>query len=102
MASQQPIRAEGRSVMTVRKGIRWRFWLESALALASASLLILTLVVPDWIELVTGLDPDAGNGAVELGISLGLAICALGSAAAASMDFRRRNRKVAAALGVDR
>jgi hypothetical protein len=36
-----------------------------ALAVTSAFLALLTLVVPDWIEAVFHVDPDGGNGSLE-------------------------------------
>jgi hypothetical protein len=36
-----------------------------ALAVTSAFLALLTLVVPDWIEAVFRVDPDGGNGSLE-------------------------------------
>jgi hypothetical protein len=48
--------------------LRLRFWLESAVALGSAFLFVLTLVWPDWIEGVFGTDPDHGSGALEWAI----------------------------------
>lgn len=49
--------------------LRW-IWLASIGALA------LTLALPDWLEAL-GLEPDAGNGAAEAGIALGLAVVAV-------------------------
>src|SRR5438094_9632 len=43
--------------------LRQRFWIELALALASAALLVVTLLWNEWIELVFHVDPDAGSGA---------------------------------------
>ena len=42
-----------------------RFWVEVALALASALTVVLVLLRPDWIEVLFGVDPDAGTGVVE-------------------------------------
>jgi len=87
--------------MSAQGPFRSRFWLESALALISAVCLVATLLRPDWIELIIGLDPDASGGGLELGVSLGLGIIALASAVAASVDFRSARRKIAASLATD-
>lgn len=42
-----------------------RSHLETGLAALSAGLALLTLVMPSWIEELTGIDPDGGNGMVE-------------------------------------
>jgi hypothetical protein len=44
---------------------RRRFWLECALALVSATLTLGTVFVHDWIEVLFGIDPDAGGGQLE-------------------------------------
>jgi hypothetical protein len=51
-------------------GLRPRFWVEVALAGVSASLFVATVVVPDWIEVVFGVDPDRGSGALEVLVSV--------------------------------
>ena len=45
--------------------LRLRFWIELGLAVLSALSLLLTLVWKEWIELLTGLDPDNGSGSAE-------------------------------------
>jgi hypothetical protein len=42
-----------------------KFWIESCLAAASGVLCIVTLITPDWIEVVFHVDPDGGSGALE-------------------------------------
>ena len=44
---------------------RARFYVESALAVAFALVTALLLWHPDWIEVLTGADPDHGSGAAE-------------------------------------
>lgn len=51
--------------------------LRAAVAALAAVAAALTLLVPDWIEALTGLDPDAGSGAVEVTAVLALAGIAL-------------------------
>lgn len=59
------------------------------LAVACAALVALTIAVPDWIEAVFGVDPDAGSGALEW------LICILASTAA--LGFGRRAVRAAVA-----
>jgi hypothetical protein len=49
----------------MRTQLRMRFWIESALATVCAFLLILTVLVKDWIELIFGFDPDEHSGSAE-------------------------------------
>ncbi|MET7701270.1 ABC transporter permease [Streptomyces sp. NPDC005485] len=69
--------------------VRPRFWLETTLGGLSGLLFLLTLVWPEWIETLLGLDPDAGSGAAEwLVVALAAAvtaICLLG----ARIEWRR-------------
>lgn len=53
-----------------------RFQLARAVALAAAGLAVLTAVVPEWIEAVTPVDPDAGSGALEWAVVLVLVLLA--------------------------
>ena len=55
------------------RGLRIRYRVECALAALSSAALLITLVVPDWLEHVTGSEPDGGNGGTEWGIAAGLA-----------------------------
>lgn len=70
-------------------GRRRRFWVEAGLSGASAALAILTLITREWIEALTGWDPDHGNGSVEWAVALGLAVAALVFALIARAEFHR-------------
>jgi len=54
--------------------IRRRFWAEVALGSLSLALLVLTLTTADWIEVLFGVDPDSGSGALEWTVVCGLAV----------------------------
>jgi hypothetical protein len=47
-------------------GLRVRFWVEAVMATLSTILLIVTAMVPNWLESISQFDPDKGNGAFEL------------------------------------
>jgi hypothetical protein len=71
-------------------GLRRRLRLEIVLAALSAVLCALTLVVPEWIEELTGgWEPDSGSGALEWIIAGGFLVAAVVSAVLARRDYRR-------------
>ena len=45
--------------------MRARAWLETFLAALAAGLAVLTLISHEWIEVLTGMDPDEGSGSLE-------------------------------------
>jgi len=45
--------------------MRARFWIELFAAVLCGLLAILTLTAGEWIEILFGLDPDAGSGTAE-------------------------------------
>jgi hypothetical protein len=49
----------------MRSKRRTRFWVEVAVTAVSATLLVVTLLWSDWIEVVFGFDPDGGDGSLE-------------------------------------
>ena len=55
-----------------------RLWIETVLGVMSAIALIMTLLMPDWIERIFGFEPDGGNGSTEWGWAISLAIVTLG------------------------
>lgn len=68
--------------------LRVRVWVEMAAALSAGVLGILTIFWRDWIELVTGWDPDRQNGSVEWILVLGLAAVAVAVGFAARRHWR--------------
>ena len=71
---------------------RWQA--EAVLAVLAAALGVLTVAVPAWIEVLTGLDPDAGSGTLEILIAVGL-FASAGIAAWAARRHRRHGAEVA-------
>ena len=71
---------------------RRRFLVETALAVVSAALLLLTLLWKDWIELVFRVDPDGGSGALEWAITAVALAVAVASGVLAHRD-RPRSRE---------
>ena len=58
--------------------VRLLFWIEAALAVLCGGLAVLTIFWQDWIEALTGYDPDQHDGSVEWLIVIALfAICAV-------------------------
>jgi len=49
----------------MRNALRRRFWLETAMAIITGVLFVITLIRNDWIEIVFGVDPDNNNGTFE-------------------------------------
>ena len=69
--------------------LRRRLRIEVVLAVISAILCALTLVMPEWIEELTGLEPDAGSGALEWIIAGVFLVAAVVSGGVARRDYRR-------------
>ncbi|MBK3627828.1 ABC transporter permease [Streptomyces sp. MBT49] len=69
--------------------VRSRFWVETALGTVSGLLFVVTLVRRDWIELVFGVEPDAGSGAVEWLVVAVTALVTVLCALAARTEWRR-------------
>ena len=54
--------------------VRRRFWVEVGLGSLSPALMVLTLITQEWIEVLFGVDPDSGSGALEWGLVCALAL----------------------------
>jgi hypothetical protein len=83
---QQPSPAHGHDAPAQ---VRTRFWVEAAFAATSTLLLLMTVVWPDWIELVFGADPDHGDGSVEWLIAVLALLISATFSALARAEWRR-------------
>jgi hypothetical protein len=68
------------------------FWIELLLSIISALLAALTIAWSDWIEGIFEVDPDAGSGSSEWGITLAFIVVTLMLAALARRTWRRDRR----------
>jgi hypothetical protein len=75
----------------VRKRSRARIDLETAIALIAGTLGVLTIFWRDWIEAVTGWDPDYYNGSLEWLIVAALLAVSAVFGVAARRDWRLRS-----------
>lgn len=66
-----------------------RFWFETIGAVIGLSLFVLSLFTREWFEMLTGLDPDRGNGSIEFALALGLLAVSAASVLLARLDYRR-------------
>jgi uncharacterized membrane protein len=68
---------------------RRRFWLEIGLASVTGLLALITPIFPDWIEFVSGWDPDQHDGSVEWLIVVGLFVVTAVMLVLAALEWRR-------------
>ena len=73
----------------MRRTFRPLFWIEVGLAAITGLLALITPVFPDWIEFVSGWDPDQHDGSVERMIVIGLFVVTIALIAAAAVEWRR-------------
>lgn len=80
---------KGSTAVPVARAVGKRFWAEAGLATVAGALAVLTLAVPDWIEAVSGLEPDGGGGALEWGIVVVALLICITAAVVARLEWRR-------------
>jgi hypothetical protein len=76
----------------MERKLRTRILLQTIFAATGVVLSLLTIVWPEWIEALVGVEPDAGSGALEWIIALGL----LGAAAILALSARRGRQRLKA------
>ncbi len=69
--------------------LKLRAKIELSLALLTAGLFILTLISREWIEALTGWDPDHRTGSLEWVIVAVLFAAAIALSARARLDWRK-------------
>ena len=82
----------------ISSAVRTRFWLEVCLSALCGLLGLLTVFWRDWIEALTGFDPDRHDGSVEWMIVAGLLLASVGLSVVARVEWRRL-RPIAALAG---
>ncbi len=73
----------------MRRNFRPLFWIEVGLAAIAGLLALITPIFPDWIEFLSGWDPDQHDGSVEWMIVIGLFVVTIVLAALAAIEWRR-------------
>lgn len=73
----------------MRRDLPARFWFEAITGVVGSVLFVVTLFSREWFEELTGLDPDGGNGSLEIGLAVGLLALSVTSILAARRDYRR-------------
>jgi hypothetical protein len=86
----------------MQKRLPTRIWVEAALGLMSAALLALTILLPDWIELLFGSAPDAGDGSTEYGVALFWAAVSVLMFVSAGRTWRKQIRASSIRPAVER
>jgi hypothetical protein len=66
-----------------------RYWIEVTCAVLGTVLFTLTLAFPEWIEAVFRVDPDGGNGLLEIGIAVAFLAVAMISSVLARRERLR-------------
>jgi hypothetical protein len=82
-------RPQGVQGMQAMKTLGNRFWITLISATTATALLVLTIVQPQWIELLFGVDPDHANGTLEWALVTALAVATVALWAWSGLQWRR-------------
>jgi hypothetical protein len=75
--------------------VRPLFWIEASLAVFCGGLAVLTIFWQDWIEALTGYDPDQHDGSVEWLVVAALFVACICLSIAARIEWRRPRPAIA-------
>ncbi|AZS37417.1 hypothetical protein CVS47_02053 [Microbacterium lemovicicum] len=78
--------------MTRDRSLTIRIIVQFALAALFLAVAVVTVIEPEWIEVVFGIDPDRGSGALEWVIVLALGVLAVVAAGFGARTVIRRRR----------
>lgn len=73
----------------MRRNLSNLFWVQISLATITGLLGLITPLFPDWIEAVSGWDPDQHDGSIERLIVIGLCIISIVIFSLAALEWRR-------------
>jgi hypothetical protein len=79
---------------------RKRLWVALAAASASGVMSIVTICYPDWIEFLTGIDPDHQDGSFEWVIAAAFFAGAVSAANVARGEWQRYQLSAAASRNI--
>ena len=74
---------------SLRENLSRRFWAEIVMASFTGLLGLITPFFPDWIEAVSGWDPDQHDSSVERMIVIGLCVLSIAIFSLAAVEWRR-------------
>jgi len=80
----------------MNKSVSFMFWIEAALGTLTGVLAAITPFFPDWIEAVSGWDPDQHDGTLETWIVLGLFAATVVMVLLAWREWRRASVSLSA------
>ena len=72
-----------------KKKLRRQFWVETVVGAVTGILCVVTPIWPDWIEALSGWDPDQHDGSVEWMIVGGLLVVTVTTLTMAAREWRR-------------
>jgi hypothetical protein len=76
----------------VPRSLRRRYWIELSLSSVCAVAALLTILIPNWLEVVFGVDPDEHGGAVEVVMTVWLFLATAAFIRAARLERRATNQ----------